>query len=309
MCHSPVFASRTHPYKPLLWRRAYRTVRDFTCLWFFYPGKAALVQMTSTTTMILGALAGLTIYLGLPFARLKHLQASRQALLNALATGILLFLLWDVITQASEPVTMALHIARKGQLANFTLLLILFAGGFGGGLLSLVYFERRFLRRSGQDSRHQEPSPQQLALMIATGIGLHNFSEGLAIGQSSRAGAIELTAVLMIGFGLHNMTEGFGIAAPLTGAGIQPSWTFLARIGLISGGPTLLGTLIGFSVHSEAVFVLFLALAAGSIFYVVSELLHVGRRIGLRELAMAGIVVGFLTGYSTDLLLAWGGGA
>ena len=65
--------------------------------------------------------------------------------------------------------------------------------------------------------------------------------------------------------------------------------------------------MLGYSVRSDAVFVLFLALAAGSIFYVVSELLHVGRRFALREVAMWGVFLGFLAGYGTDLILTWGG--
>ena len=72
-------------------------------------------------------------------------------------------------------------------------------------------------------------SPYTLALLIATGIGLHNFAEGLAIGQSAATGALQLAMVLIIGFGLHNMTEGFGIAGPLTS---QPvSWKFIALLG------------------------------------------------------------------------------
>jgi len=138
------------------------------------------------------------------------------------------------------------------------------------------------------------------------GMGLHNFSEGLAIGQSSRSGAISLAAILIIGFGLHNMTEGFGIAAPLT-TGPTPTWRFLILAGLIGGGPTFLGTVIGWGVQSEPIFVLCLALAAGSIFYVIMELLHVGRRFKLRELAIWGIFLGFMAGYLTDLILTSGG--
>ena len=67
-----------------------------------------------------------------------------------------------------------------------------------------------------------------LALLIATGIGLHNFSEGLAIGQAAAPGEISLALVLVIGFGLHNATEGFGIVAPLSGDAERPSWRFLA---------------------------------------------------------------------------------
>jgi zinc transporter, ZIP family len=262
--------------------------------------------MSVATTILLGAIAGFTIYLGLPIARLKQSPRSVQAFLNALATGILVFLLWDILTKASEPIQTALQAAHGGKAGSFILLLVLFAGGLGAGLLGLVYFELRFLRPTGADPQLGAATPRQLALMIATGIGLHNLSEGLAIGQAARAGAVGLASILIIGFGLHNMTEGFGIAAPLT-AGERPSWAFLGLAGLIGGGPTFLGTVLGSSVRSEAVFVLFLALAAGSIVYVVGELLHVGRRFALRELVMWGVFLGFLMGYGTDLILTWGG--
>jgi ZIP family zinc transporter len=267
--------------------------------------------MSLAATVFLGAVAGFTIFLGLPFARLKSPPLELQIFLNAVATGILVFLLWDVITQASERIQAALAAAHQGKPSSFWLLITLFATGFGVGLLSLVYYERRLRRSRGKMAAHEqrvtEITPQQLALMIATGIGLHNFSEGLAIGQSSRAGAIGLATILIVGFGLHNMTEGFGIAAPLTMAGARPPWSFLALAGLIGGGPTFLGTVIGFSVQSDAVFVLCLALAAGSILYVVGELLHAGRRMGLREVAMWGVFLGFLAAYATDLLLTWAG--
>jgi ZIP family zinc transporter len=262
--------------------------------------------MNLPTTMILGAIAGFTIFLGLPVARVKHPSPAWQAFLTALATGILTFLLWDILTKANEPIAAALEAARSGQSGTLLLLLVLFAGGLGVGLLSLVYVERRLTERMARRGDLSEAS-SQLALTIATGIGLHNFSEGLAIGQASRSGAISLAAILIIGFGLHNMTEGFGIAAPLTMSQQRPSWAFLVLAGVIGGGPTFLGTLLGFAFQSEPVFVLCLALAAGSILYVVSELLHVGRGYRQRELTMWGILLGFLAGYLTDLLLAWGG--
>src|SRR5260370_20248748 len=205
--------------------------------------------MYVATPLLLGAVAGFPPYLGLPFARLTHPRRSLQAFLHALAPGILVFLFWDVMTKASAPITTALAAARSGQMISFVLLATLFAGGFGAGLLSLVYFERRFLRRAGpagpagpaghttaQEQRLAGPSPRQLALLIALGIGLHNFSEGLAIGQSSRAGAIGLATILIVGFRLHNMTEGFGIAAPLTAGGGRAPWALPALAGLLPGG-------------------------------------------------------------------------
>src|SRR6185437_282353 len=200
--------------------------------------------MNLISTVLLGAIAGLTIVLGFPVARLKNPSRSLQAFLNALATGILVFLFWDVLSKASEPISASIDAAKKGDPSTFLTLLAVFAAGIGIGLLGLVYFDRAFIRPTKVGG---ESTSFHLALTIATGIGLHNFSEGLAIGQASRTGAIELATVLIIGFGLHNMTEGFGIAAPLA-TGSRPSWAFLGAAGLIAGGPTFLGTIVGFSV-------------------------------------------------------------
>jgi len=112
--------------------------------------------------------------------------------------------------------------------------------------------------------------------------------------------------VLIVGFGLHNLTEGFGIAAPLT-LGARPSWAFLSLAGFIGGGPTFLGTILGYSVQSMPAFVLFLAVAAGSILYVVGELFHVSRRFQTPALVAWGVWLGFVVGFGTDLVLTWGG--
>ena len=127
-----------------------------------------------------------------------------------------------------------------------------------------------------------------LALFIATGIGLHNFSEGLAIGQAAALNELSLAYVLVIGFGLHNATEGFGIVAPLSGDAEKPSWRFLALLGVIGGLPTFFGTLVGQAWTSTAVSILFLTLAAGSILYVVMELLNVCRLFASKTIRRVG---------------------
>ena len=248
--------------------------------------------MSSLQIVGLGALAGGTIYLGLPFAKL-HPPRALQGFLTAMATGILFFLLYDVLSQATEPVDTALKHAADGTFVADLLVLIL---GLSVGLLALVLFEKRFLR--GEPG--VAPSGRMLGYMIASGIGLHNFSEGLAIGQAATTGALELAALLIIGFGMHNMTEGFGISAPLGG---DMSWTFIGLAGLIGGGPTFLGTIVGMAFHSTLVFVLFLALAAGSIIYVLSQLIPLIRRAQAQQLVMTGLVVGFTLAYGTDLFL------
>jgi ZIP family zinc transporter len=142
-----------------------------------------------------------------------------------------------------------------------------------------------------------------LALFIATGIGLHNFSEGLAIGQSAARDELALAVALIVGFGLHNATEGFGIVAPLAAEEQQPSWTFLGLMGLIAGAPTFVGTLIGQAWTSEALSILFLALAAGSILYVVIELMHVCRTLCSKAIMTWGILLGLFLGFATDFIL------
>ena len=262
--------------------------------------------MSQATAVALGAFAGITIFLGLPVARMRGLPKSVQGFLNAFATGILIFILWDILTHASAPVEKALVSARFGSSSPFVLFAVIFAAGIGAGLLGLVYFNRALFGRL----RHADhtPSPRSLSLAIAIGLGLHNFSEGLAIGQSARAGAIAFVGVLVVGFALHNITEGFGIAAPMTMDPKPASWGFLGIAGLIGGGPTFLGTWIGYLASSDYFYVAFLAVAAGALLYVVNELFHVGRRLSTPTSFAWGLLLGFLTAYATDLMLTLASG-
>jgi zinc transporter, ZIP family len=272
--------------------------------------------MSTAQTLILGGIAGLTIFLGLPIGRMQNVSAATKAFLASTATGILIFLFWDVMTQAVHPVEEALEDGHGGR---FAWLAFLLSAGFFVGLLSLVYYDvwmKRRRRRAflgpgaastaefEQDHHFTGMSPARwLAVFIATGIGLHNFSEGLAIGQSAASDQISLAIVLIIGFGLHNATEGLGICAPLAGDKEQPSWSFLALLGVIGGGPTFLGTLVGQFWVNEAVSIVFFALAAGSILYVVMELLNVGRVLASKTLVTWGVMLGLFLGFATDFIL------
>ena len=138
------------------------------------------------------------------------------------------------------------------------------------------------------------------------GIGLHNFAEGLAIGQAAANSEIALATLLVIGFALHNATEGFGIVGPLAAQGVRPSWGWLALAGVIGGGPTFVGTIVGTAFTSELLSVAFLALAGGAILYVVGEILNSGRRMSW-EITMWGVLAGFLLGVATELVLVAAG--
>ena len=276
--------------------------------------------MSTTQILVLGAIAGFTIFLGLPLGRLRNPDARVKASLCAFATGILVFLFWDVLTHAVEPVETALD---DRSWLHFAGLAAILAAGVAIGLGGLVAYDRWVAQQRGkallgpgaasvaefETSWAAGLSPARwLSVLIASGIGVHNFAEGLAIGQSAARDEIALALVLIIGFGLHNATEGFGIVAPLSGDPVRPSWRFLFLLGLIGGGPTFLGTLVGQAWVSEALSVGFLALAAGSILYVVIELLNVNRQFGMKTLVTWALLAGLALGFATDFVLEAAGG-
>lgn len=257
--------------------------------------------MNLAQIVILGAIAGFTIYLGLPAGRIKGMNPKLRTFLSMSSTGILLFLFFDIFKQLSDPIE---NVLEARNYLQFGILLGIFIVGFGTGLLGLIIFEQRFIKVPSIVNITSMPT--RLALMIATGIGLHNFSEGLAIGQSAGRGEIGFALLLIVGFALHNATEGFGIVGPLLGHG-QPSWKFLGLAGLIGGGPTFLGTLVGTFFVSDTMSVFFLALAAGALIYILGELFHLNQPPETRMSAGWGILVGFLFGFLTDLILTFAG--
>jgi ZIP family zinc transporter len=278
--------------------------------------------VSTTQTILLGAIAGFTIFLGLPVGRVPIASQASRAFLNALSAGILVFLLFDILAHATEPVEEALTEAKAGEATwgTFAGLSLVYALGFGAGLLGLLYATRSWKPRprasigpgamAATEPATQQPAAEaalRVGMSIAIGIGLHNFSEGLAVGQAAKAGELSLAVLLIIGFALHNATEGFGIVGPLAAAKVRPSWGWLGLAGLVGGGPTFLGTVIGTRFDSVFVFVGCLALAAGAILYVLGELLPVGRRLSW-EVTLWGLLAGFLLGVATDLILVAAGG-
>jgi zinc transporter, ZIP family len=298
--------------------------------------------MSFAETAALGAIAGLTIYVGLPLGRMERVGVRLRVGLAMFSVGILAFIFMDVTTHAQGIVSDALTSFKdhRGSFGHVLGLFALLAVGFTAGVAGISAVERRLRARApeggprnGVRGRPVAPpiaggataasvvspalaAPNQAAMearrhalhtgmVIAIAIGLHNFAEGLAIGVSAKSGAIGLATVLIIGFGLHNATEGFGIVGPL--GGVRPTWKWLALAGLVGGGPTFLGTLVGYQVDSSSLELLFYALAGGAVLYVIGEIWTGMRRHGHRTLGLYMLSAGFLVGVATDLVVTYGG--
>ena len=287
--------------------------------------------MSFAETALLGAIAGSTIFLGLPIGRAERLSARARVGLSMLSAGILAFLFMDVGAEGLGIIETHLD-AYKDDAASLWPVIGLFAllsAGFLIGVGGIATVQRRL---RGSWSADPAPmagaestvamSPAELAehrraferldhralrtgMVIAVAIGLHNFAEGLAIGVSAQAGEIGLATVLIIGFALHNSTEGFGIVGPL--GGVRPSWRWLGLAGLAAGGPTFVGAMVGYQVTSDALELCFFALAGGAILYVIGEIWAAVRGQGHTELGLYMLGVGFLLGIATDLVVAYGG--
>ncbi len=244
------------------------------------------------------------VYIGVaPVRAIRNTSASTKIILISIAVGILLFLFADVFNQAGS-----LAESVGGGLGAVLLL-----AGLITGLLGLTLYES--IRVRGQrhakgyhveviDEEAEKQSVHSrisLAYLIALDIGLHNLGEGLAIGSAYAAGQISLSYILIIGFALHNGTEGFGIVAPLPKGFLRIRDPIL--MAFIAGAPVVLGSIMGAAFYSVEMAVLFFALAAGAILYVVVELTPIVYTKEHRHLVLVGITIGIVTMYMTDLLL------
>jgi ZIP family zinc transporter len=285
--------------------------------------------MSFGETVLLGALAGFTIYLGLPFGRVRIVSPRARVSLAMFSVGVLAFLFAEVLVHGVEIVE---HQFDKlgnghGSLGYGLLLCLMLGGGFAAGSAGLAVVEQWMRPRRKPapiaggatdamtveqaqmlDTEHLAARARALrtGMTIAAAIGLHNFAEGLAIGVSASTGEIGLATVLIVGFAVHNATEGFGIIGPL--GEVRPTWTWLIVAGLVGGGPVFLGSMIGYNVTSQPLELAFYAVSAGAILYVIGEVWAAMRKVGYRELGLAMLAAGVFLGAATEMIIAYGGG-
>lgn len=245
------------------------------------------------TFAMLGIYAGvIPVFLGLlwyPF--LRELTFQWLVFFLSLTAGLLFFLAVDTFSGALE-----ISASVPGAFQGTALITL----GLTGTLLLLFYIGSG--RTAG--GRDSEAGRRWIAWMIALGIGLHNLGEGLAIGSAYAIGEIALGTFLVVGFTLHNLTEGLGIVAPI--AKDQPSLATLALMGLLAGGPTVVGAWIGGFSYSPAAVTLFLAIGAGAILQVLYEIgsLIAGRMESFwNGYSVAGFFSGLVIMYVTGLFV------
>ena len=238
--------------------------------------------------LTLGTLAGvLPVYLGILVALTvaRVIPRSVEGFLIGLATGILVYLFFDLMHEAVE-----LTQARD----RFSW--IVFLGSLFVSFVGLVGLEQSQLRQNRSWGQFLT-----LPYVIALGMGLHNFGEGLAIGASYANGEWTLSGVLVAGFALHNSTEGFGIVGSAGRAAI--SWKDVVLMGLLAGAPTCAGTLLSGSGPSAYATLVCYTLAAGSLLYAILALIVLSYTATRRLQVASGLFIGIGLMFVTAMIL------
>ena len=248
----------------------------------------AYFAVIGTYVGIIPVLIGL---LWFPF--ISKLSRNKYKFFLALTVGLLLFLGISATEEAIKISAENLSDVFNGALLVATVAIVSF--------LALNYAGEKLKERAGASKL---AGPIAIALMIAIGIGLHNFGEGLAIGAAIVLGEAALGAFLIVGFAIHNTTEGFAIAAPMARTKLMIGR--LAAMGMIAGVPAIFGAWVGGFVYSPFAAVIFLAIGAGAIFQVIVLIMKwIQNEEGKlsNSSVLAGIAVGMMIMYVTSILV------
>jgi zinc transporter ZupT len=244
---------------------------------------------------VIGLLIGIVpVGLGLLWLpSLRRADPRWSAAFMALTAGLLAFLGVEALAEA-----FALQAALPGALGGAGIVQL----GVALSYLGMTYLATRLAGHGAA------AGGATLALLIAVGIGLHNFGEGLAVGTSFAFGELTLGTFLIVGFMIHNITEGLGIATPIADGG-PPGRTAVARLAalaLVAGAPAVLGVWLGGYAANDLLAVVFFAAAAGAALQVLVEVARYVARRAPGGLGSGSAIGGFLAGiavmYATGLL-------
>ena len=251
------------------------------------------MKLSGTT---LAALSALCVCTGLALVRRLPRSARERGLFTMGAAGFALFVVIEVGYQALGTVELGALSDAPGSLALSAGLLII---GLLCGMVGLAWIETR----RGQPGAY-DPRPLDVAMMLAAGVGLYSFAKGLTVGQSM-ATALEGPGMLVVlGVALQGFINGAVVAAPVVGQPMSPRRLFL--LAAIVAGPSVGGIIVGTSWVGPGLELLVLSLAAGTLVYVLRELLR-GRLEDVSAVgAMWGLAVGLLLALAAELLVELG---
>lgn len=223
---------------------------------------------------------------------LRRLSRSWMTFLTALTAGLLIFLGVDTLVEALDQAALV-----AGPFQG--------VGLIGIGSVGIFMLLAAISSREASIGRSESARRLSVAYMIALGIGLHNLGEGLAIGASYNVGEVALGTFLVVGFIIQNITEGLGIIAPILRD--RTPLKDLAILGLLGGGPAIVGTWLGGFSPSPILAVLFLGIGTGAIFEVVYEIAKLLQRDLVKRPApmvvFSGVISGMLLLWVTGLLV------
>jgi zinc transporter, ZIP family len=253
----------------------------------YYATMAGLPEI-----ILISAIMGLSIFLSLPVVLRRQTGQLKTKLLNAIAIGILVFLIGDIFSNVSPALYNGSFYGYGTSVSVDLAFLLSFAGGF------LILFVAENRSRGGL-------SPTNLALIIALGMGFQNLTEGLVFGAlGASIGLSGTTLVVLVGFVLQNMTEGFPIASPFLGR-TEGKVLVMFLLFLVGSIPTILGGAIGFFYNGTILDVAFDGVAIGAILYAILPMLRMlfresdklNQRVGY-----LGVFLGFLIGFLVNLI-------